>query len=534
MLDINMNFSAPVRMVKAKVEVYINTSTLVDTFYSETNLVSIDIERVGEGKFFGYGICQKVNVKLIDINRLLNYTTSYSLKIYFALNNNYVNMFPTFHITEVHRDENTNQLSITAYDNIYKATALTVADIDISEFEEVGYNIGQFAGACANLIGIENGFSYDAAAADAFNIFYENGANFEGTEILRDALNAIAEATQTIYYITPNGYLHFKRLDKDGDEVFTINKDDYFTLDTRDNRRLATVASVTELGDNVSASTAATGSTQYVRDNPFWDLRTDVGTLVDNALAAVGGLTIGQFDCDWRGNPLVEIGDKIGLATKDDDTIITYLLDDVISYDGTYSQKTKWEYANDGESETNPTSLGEILKQTYARVDKANKEIELVASDVKANSEAISGIYISIGEINASVERVETVVNDEVDEMEKEIEELTKRVDATMTAEELEILVSSKIETDITEVTTTTGFTFNEEGLTVSKSGSEMSTLITEDGMTVYRDGEAVLTANNVGVNATNLHATTYLTIGNNSRFEDYKENRTGCFWIGN
>jgi hypothetical protein len=50
--------------------------------------------------------------------------------------------------------------------------------------------------------------------------------------------------------------------------------------------------------------------------------------------------------------------------------------------------------------------------------------------------------------------------------------------------------------------------------------------------MTVYRDDTPVLTANNVGVDAANLHATTYLIVGTYSRFEDYG-NRTGCFWIG-
>ena len=54
--------------------------------------------------------------------------------------------------------------------------------------------------------------------------------------------------------------------------------------------------------------------------------------------------------------------------------------------------------------------------------------------------------------------------------------------------------------------------------------------------MVVNRDGNAVLTANNEGVQAVNLHATTYLIIGQYSRFEDYDkdgEPRTGCFWIG-
>ena len=45
-----------------------------------------------------------------------------------------------------------------------------------------------------------------------------------------------------------------------------------------------------------------------------------------------------------------------------------------------------------------------------------------------------------------------------------------------------------------------------------------------------------VLTADNQGVLARNLHATTYLIVGNRSRFENYDKDGnkyTGCFWIG-
>ena len=60
-----------------------------------------------------------------------------------------------------------------------------------------------------------------------------------------------------------------------------------------------------------------------------------------------------------------------------------------------------------------------------------------------------------------------------------------------------------------------------------------MNTMITEDGMTVYRDNTAMLTANSKGVVAIDLHAKTYLWVGDNSRFENYNSNRTGCFWVG-
>lgn len=90
---------------------------------------------------------------------------------------------------------------------------------------------------------------------------------------------------------------------------------------------------------------------------------------------------------------------------------------------------------------------------------------------------------------------------------------------------------------EITSVTTTTGYTFNQDGLTIHKSGSEMTNLIDNSGMYVNRGNDAVLTANNEGVNAINLTARQYLTIGDNSRFENYSDGndnkRTGCFFVG-
>ena len=103
-----------------------------------------------------------------------------------------------------------------------------------------------------------------------------------------------------------------------------------------------------------------------------------------------------------------------------------------------------------------------------------------------------------------------------------------------MSAEDVKVEIQKELSNGVDKVETSTGFTFNDEGLTITKSDSEMKTTINEDGMIVYRNDEAVLTANNIGVDAVNLRATTYLIIGTNSRFEDYNEGtRTGCFWIG-
>ena len=58
-----------------------------------------------------------------------------------------------------------------------------------------------------------------------------------------------------------------------------------------------------------------------------------------------------------------------------------------------------------------------------------------------------------------------------------------------MSAEDVEISITKALENGVSRVETTTGFTFDEKGLTVAKSDSEMETLISEDGMTVFKNG---------------------------------------------
>lgn len=511
----------PVRHITARVEL-LSGSTITKTFTHDGALQGVTIERTGEGKFFGFGIGQKLTVHLVDVGRTLSIPAGGKLRVYF----DGVTSYPTFTISEVNRDEATNALSITAYDAVNDMSAYVVEELGLA----VPYTIEQFAAACASLVGL-GGYTIVNAGA-SFSTSYTEGANFEGTESVRNALTAAAEATQTIYYIDAGNRLVFKRLDKSGAAVLTIGREDYFALDAKTNRRLGTICHATELGDNVSASTTESGTTQYVRDNPFWDLRDDVGTLVEAALANVGGLTIGQFAAEWRGSYLLEPCDKIALATKDGGTLVTYLLDDAITYDGTFTESTQWAYEDDDETESNPSSLGDALKKTYARVDKANKQITLVASDVSDSAEAIGQLQVKAGEIDAAVGEVRGLY----DEQGSLIGELASKVSAAVTPEAVQLQIESALDNGVDKVTTETGFTFDKDGLKVSKSGSEMATTISEDGMSITRSGEEVLRADNEGVKAEDLHATTYLIIGENSRFEDYEkdgEARTGCFWIG-
>ena len=521
------------RIVEAKAELY-NGAALVATYTKNDAIKNITIDRTAEdSKFFGFGVIHKVNVKLIDVTRTINISTANHLKlsIGLTLDNGTVEYipFPYVYVTEVNRDENTNELSITAYDVLNKFKSNLVNELNLS----TPYTIKDFLNACGALMGLT---VVIPDSLEVFNTSYTDGANFEGSETIQEALNAAAEATQTIYFINSDNKLVFKRLDKSGAAVKTISKEEYITLDSGTNRRLQTIANVTELGDNVEASITETGTTQYIRNNAFLELREDINTMLQTAIAAVGGLTINQFNCEWRGDPSIEFGDKLSFITKDNKTVTSYLLNDTITYNGGLSEKTEWNYTESEETESNPATLGETLKQTRATVDKVNKEVNIIVSEVENNKSNISNLYLDTESISASVQSIESSTKESIDNLNNDLNTLTNKVEASMTAEDVTIAIKSELSNGVNKVETTTGFTLDENGLTISKTGSEMTTNIDEDGMTIQADNEDRLIADNEGVVAYNLHAKTYLIVGESSRFEDYEkdgETRTGCFWIG-
>lgn len=98
--------------------------------------------------------------------------------------------------------------------------------------------------------------------------------------------------------------------------------------------------------------------------------------------------------------------------------------------------------------------------------------------------------------------------------------------------EGISLSVERIVDDGVSRVQTGTGYTFDEQGLKISKSGEEMENRLDNTGMYVVRNGQVILQANNQGVEAADITVRNYLVVGQNSRLEDYG-GRTGCFWIG-
>lgn len=533
MITTNIPNLSSTSAIKAKVDFY-NESTLAETCTCADFLETLEVAREGDNsKFFGFGVCHKLSANLIDLERRLQVTKNNTVKVGLGDGTTWDNPYPTFYITELARNEKTNNISCTAYDTLYQANFISVSELNLTG----SFNLLELAHYCAYKLGLLHVTCEGPYRADLFNtVYFEAPLNLNGDEPLRVLLDAIAEFTQTVYFIknfNDQDVLVFKALNKTGDPVLTIDRDMYFELTTLTPKILTGLGHATELGDNlITADTS--GIVQIMRDNPLYEMNPNTATLLDEAAARMTGFTIHQFDCEWGGNHLLEIGDRVAFVTEDNDTIFTYIINDVLEYKGFVNELTAWEYTQEDSTAGNPTNIGDRINQTVAKVDKVNKEITLLVSDVEDTKSELSTLRLTSDEIAASVSSLETTTLTNVESLTYDVETLAKEVSLKVSSDNIAFVVQQTLSEGVDRVVTSAKeYTFDDTGLNISTPDSEISTQITEDGMKIYKNTAEVLTADNKGVKATDLHAVTYLLIGENSRLEDKGGNRTACFWIG-
>ena len=727
-------------------------------------LQDFTIHREGDSsKFFGFGISHKIDLNLIDLDRNINIAKGGKVRVKLGDGTYFDEPYPSMYISELTRNERTNNISCVAYDALYKANVITINEAieKYGTFYKYPLPVMTLASMCGNALGVGRVAWVNPDASLTTYEFAEQ-PNFTGEEPLKVLLDAIAEFTNSIYYISSTDQLTFKRLAKDANPVLTVTKEMYFDLVTATPRTIYGFCHATELGDNLTAG-GTLGVTQIMRDNPLYELNPDTASLLNDKYNTMGGLTIHQLECEWDGNHCLEPGDKVAFISEDDSTVITYIINDAIEYHGYLNEITSWEFTQDEEeTASNPTNIGDKIKQTFAKVDKVNKEITLLAqgvanslaeiklttdditlrvekvekqefdldinndtnfidlksrvgqlevtendiklrveslenqefdldvaddvnfkalqtrvgqlevadteitatvsslqtdlraaeefgnklqedvveinenlseleikdnsiiasvntlettlrAEMQAGDEALSGDILAVqenvsslevraGEIEASVSTLESstatnianavagidgnlkelkkelqdefaladdalndYVNDELvavredfaslrvetsgitatvsslqklteqnsESLENEIAALMREVNLKVDSESVNITIEKALSAGVDKVVTTAKeYRFDDEGLNISSSDSAISTQITEDGMRVYKNNMEVLTADNKGVQARDLHARTFLIIGENSRLED-RGNRTACFWIG-
>jgi hypothetical protein len=100
------------------------------------------------------------------------------------------------------------------------------------------------------------------------------------------------------------------------------------------------------------------------------------------------------------------------------------------------------------------------------------------------------------------------------------------------TAEGLTLSVERLRTEGAARLRTAMGYTFDDNGLRISRDGQQMQNLLDNTGMYVKRGDQTILQANDRGVAAVDVTVGSYLVVGRHARFEDYTAGRTACFWL--
>lgn len=364
----------------------------------------------------------------------------------------------------------------------------------------------------AFLQGICNRLEWELATPTFCNSDVEiDEEKFDSTYTFRDVLDQIAQVA--------GGLIGFKNDDKlyviyptDCGEVIDESNLKSLTIGEKYGPVNSLILARTPQEDNIYAqdteSIEANGLCEVkIENNQIMDSHRE--DFIDNLLAQIKGTTYYIYELESYGIGYLNLGDVFTIQVENGTEYKTLMLNDDLQVTQGMTEKTSIEMPKETETDYNAASKTDrVLNQTILKVDK------------------------QAGTIESLTKRVDTV-----ETYDGRIEEVEKSVKQTMTAEAIETLISEKVATGVDEVTTITGVKLDKDGLRVSKSNSDVSTLIDEDGMTVSNENEDVLTADSRGVNALNLTSRQYLIVGKYTRFEDYDNGtdsqRTGCFFIG-
>lgn len=333
---------------------------------------------------------------------------------------------------------------------------------------------------------------------------------YDGRYTFRDVLDEIAQAAAgTIAFVDDRLCVLYP---KNSGEVIDPSNLKKLTIGAKYGPINSVVLGRSPQEDNIyrqdAESITQNGLTEFrIDDNQLMDSHRD--DFIQGIFDQLNGLEFYLYDLESFGIGYLDLCDMFTFTSLDGSSYSTIMLSDDLEItqgvhetsELTAPKGTKTDYSAASESDR-------VLNQTILRVDKQAQQISALITtteNVKSEADAAQA-------------------------------QITKMSEVMMDSEQVNIMISKAIG-EIDSVTTSTGYTFNADGLKISKSGEEMENVLNNTGMYVRRSGEGILTSNNDGVNAINLTARQYLIVGKNSRFEDYTsdsgEQRTACFYIG-
>ena len=345
---------------------------------------------------------------------------------------------------------------------------------------------------------------------------------YDNSILPRTYLSLISERAGGFAKINRNNKLEIKTF-ADVDTVqLPVNK-----IGDHDYQELRTVTKVVyQNATQIFEAGTDTGTTIFLtQDSPFSCSQAEVDAIYQE----LNGLQYQTLDVRIWGDPAIDTGD-------------------LITFNGlkTFAQK-HWTWGNgfygnykatlkDGQGmNVSKLSGNTKRKRLESRMNEVEGTVNILSEQVDDNSENIAEINLSMNNITNRVSSVETGLNN----TNEEITTVKNTVEANQNATEYKInVINQQLISGVTKFDTTTGYTFDVEGLQITKTDSEFKILINNEGVVVSNGSTEKLRADSNGVVADNFTVNHFL-IHKPIRSEHAKASTDSTkdiyalFWVG-
>ena len=401
--------------------------------------------------------------------------------------------YGTYIIKETTKDEEQQSISLECYD--FMLQSMIPYDLALDYTQNV--TVRDFLDAICDRLGWNKGYT----TFHNCDVLIDE-EKYDISDTFRDVLDDIAEVAGgmigfvgdalSVIYPTDSGEV----IDEENLKSLKIGKK-YGPINS-------VVLSRTPQEDNIfnkdADSIAEHGLTEIrIENNQIIDTHRE--DFMEGICDALFGLSFELYDLESFGIGYLNFGDIFSINTADGVEHKALMLCDDLKITQGVSETSKLEEPEVTATDyTSASTTDKTLRKTILRVDKQDNKITALVS--------------------------------KTDEMASGLAEVTKKAELIIDSDAVDIKITEAI-SGIDSIETSTGYTFDKDGLNIHKDGEEMHNTLDNNGMYVRKNSEDVLVADKDGVNAINLTARKYLIVGNNARFEDYQGNRTACFYIG-
>lgn len=273
---------------------------------------------------------------------------------------------------------------------------------------------------------------------------------------------------------------------------------------------------------------------------------------IENIYNQIKDFEIYSFEGETIIDPAYDIGDILVIEGK------KVLFQGELEYAGKFKAniKSKIQAKTEQESMQTKESNSNKIRRIQSELDQTNGKILQLAQETTENTEKLTQHEQTIDSISDKVQSNTTNINNNYQDVlgklgdcaqKSDVETISKSVETIQTDSKYAIEIAQEIQQNgVTKVKTSMGYTFDDNGLNIEKTGAETKTVLNEKGLDVKDNtgssSESLLFAGfdkstgETVVKSKNMTVEKYLVIGKYSRIEDFTEDGekgTGFFWIG-